>query len=505
VGVARASDRRDDLAYAAVAGVLVLVMVAHTLNRYWSADYWVHDATVDALRADVLDPAHALIGGDTPTDRYSPYTIALALGGRTLGLSTVVVLQIAAIANLALFLVAFRMFVVELTGRRKAALFALLATLLLWGIDPWRWSGFLNLNSIGFALPYPSMFATGLAFFTGWALLRYGRTGALGWLVLLGLGFVVVALSHPFTGAWTSVMLLALAVHCGLHRRERVVPLLVTAACAAVLCLAWPYFSLLDLAFASDRYSDVHDALYERAVIRLSAALPGFVIVARRFRDDHTDPLALMLLGAVGVYAAGALTGDANLGRVLPLVVLPAHIGIGVLVADWVDRRTSPTGPMVAWLALSTVVGVIGVTPGLIRVVPRPLFPTSVARDIDFQPITGPYGALEGALPRGTVVVPENGSLAQVAPAYGLPVVTPSYSTVFIDDVDARIRAAETILDPDSTPAERSRAIAEYDVGAVLCATRTCERLFPDGKPVAFGPSWTLIALPHDDANATSR
>jgi hypothetical protein len=128
-----------------------------------------------------------------------------------------------------------------------------------------------------------------------------------------------------------------------------------------------------------------------------------------------------------------------------------------------------------------------------------------VARDIDFQPITGPYGALEGALPRGTVVVPENGSLAQVAPAYGLPVVTPSYSTVFIDDVDARIRAAETILDPDSTPAERSRAIAEYDVGAVLCATRTCERLFPDGKPVAFGPSWTLIALPHDDANATSR
>jgi hypothetical protein len=189
---------------------------------------------------------------------------------------------------------------------------------LLWGIDPWRWSGFLNLNSIGFGLPYPSMFATAVALLTGWALMRYARAGSLRWLVLLGLGFVVIVLSHPFTAVWTSVMLLALAVHCGLHRRDRVVPILVVAACAAVLVLAWPYYSLVELAFASDRYSDVHHALYERVPIRLVAALPGFVVVARRFRSDHTDPLALMLAGGAGIYVLGALSGDANLGRVLP-------------------------------------------------------------------------------------------------------------------------------------------------------------------------------------------
>jgi hypothetical protein len=83
--------------------------------------------------------------------------------------------------------------------------------------------------------------------------------------------------------------------------------------------------------------------------------------------------------------------------------------------------------------------------------------------------------------------------------------VTPAYSTVFIDDIDERVRAATTILSEESPPVERARAIEEYDVGAVLCATPTCVGLFPEGTAVASGPSWTLIALPQPDADAGSR
>jgi hypothetical protein len=79
--------------------------------------------------------------------------VAVAALGRLLGMGPIGALSVAAILNLVLFLVGFRLLVTRLVGNPHAAFYALVFTLVLWGLSPWRWSGFLNLNSLGFGLP----------------------------------------------------------------------------------------------------------------------------------------------------------------------------------------------------------------------------------------------------------------------------------------------------------------------------------------------------------------
>jgi hypothetical protein len=466
----------------------------HTWNRQWSSDYWVHEAAVETLRHEFGDPPEELTKSDAASPSYTPYTVALAGVGRLTGWSSVTVLQLAAMANLVVLLAGFEVFVSALTGRRRVAFWALLATLFLWGIDPWRWSGFFSLNSIGFGLPYPSTLATGVAFFVGWALLRYAEQGSIPWLGVVVPGFVFVALVHPFTAVWTAIVLAAIAVHWRLYRRERIVPLAFGALAAGVLVAVWPYYSLFELVGAGEGY--VQWALYHRLPARVLAALPGFYVVVRRFLRDTTDPLALMLIGGIAVYAYGAIVDDTNFGRVLPLVMFTAHVGIGILVADWIEARVPPNRVLLAWLAISVVIGVAGVLPGLLRTVPRALLPASTRERQSLQPITEPYDELDGALPFGTIIAAETDTLQTVAPAYGPGVFAPSRPTPFVDDVPARQATNRRLLALDTPEAERRALANRYDVEAVLCATEQCRDVFADGNVVTAGDGWTLIRLP---------
>jgi hypothetical protein len=119
--------------YVPVAVVLGALLVVQTLNRRWSSDYWLHQATLDAFRHNLLHPIQPLVGTHDRFEYYSPYTFTLAVIARVSGASSVVVLQCAAVFNLVLFLVGFRLFVRQLTNR-AAVMWALIATLVLWGM-----------------------------------------------------------------------------------------------------------------------------------------------------------------------------------------------------------------------------------------------------------------------------------------------------------------------------------------------------------------------------------
>ena len=119
--VKRGGWRDSRRPYAVVALVVLVLLSFQTLNRDWSTDYWMYTATLGALRGDVRNPHHDMTGTDDPSERFTPYTVGLAAIGRETGLASVTLLELAAIANLILFLVAFELFVTELTGRRLVA------------------------------------------------------------------------------------------------------------------------------------------------------------------------------------------------------------------------------------------------------------------------------------------------------------------------------------------------------------------------------------------------
>jgi alpha-1,6-mannosyltransferase len=483
--------------YLVLAGALLVLMVVQTLNRQWSSDYWVHQATVETFRHDLASPVNELTHSSDPSPSYTPYMLGLAVVARVTGWASVTVLQWAAIANLVAFLVGFHLFVTALTRRRLASFFALAATLVCWGIDPWRWSGFLNLNSIGFGLNFPSMFATALALFVGWAFLRYDDTGGRAWLVLIGGGLATILLSHPFTGLWTGVMLLAIGIHHRTYRRERVVPLAITGVMVVLLLAVWPYYSFFELLRVGDAYTQA--ALYRKVPLRMFAALPGFYIVFRRFLRDRTDPLALMMIGGLVLYGYGWVSDSTNYGRAFPLVMLAAHIAIGVLLADVFERHARPSGALLGWIVVSAAIGLVGVAPGVVRMIPRAVLPESRRNEAQLRPITERFDALSGALPSGSVIIAESFQLGEVAPAYGLGVVHPSRPTPFVDDLARRARDSNAFL-RSSAPETRQEIARRYGIDGVLCATRQCVDAFASSQPtheiVAKGPGWTLVAVP---------
>src|SRR6476469_64681 len=90
------------------AAVTVLTSI-QTKNGQWTTDMWEHVAVVRAL---IKDPYHAT---RTLTLLNTPYSVTLGLLGRLFGTSAITILSFAAVANVVLFLVAFRCFVLAAT------------------------------------------------------------------------------------------------------------------------------------------------------------------------------------------------------------------------------------------------------------------------------------------------------------------------------------------------------------------------------------------------------
>ena len=220
--------------------VVFLIAAVHTLNRAWSKDALLHLAVVRALRDDLTSPGHPLVASGGEYAYYSPYAVLQGVLARVLALEPVEVLGLSGLVNSVLLGLAAGVLVRVLGGGRTTALLLLMFTLLLWGVTPWRWSGFLSANSFGFGLPHPSAFATAAA----WACIGPWKASLDGGpprslSIATGLGSLAV-LTHPFTGAW-----LALALACVLAaqrswRRRQVLFVVVAAGGGAVTVLAWP-------------------------------------------------------------------------------------------------------------------------------------------------------------------------------------------------------------------------------------------------------------------------
>jgi alpha-1,6-mannosyltransferase len=110
-------------------------------------------AVVREVIANPLDPAHPQVLSAATHPGYSPYTVAIGVVARWSGANALAALAVAAVVNVALTLAALHLFVIRVTDNRRAPFWMLPFALTLWGFAPYRYSGFLGLNSIGFVAP----------------------------------------------------------------------------------------------------------------------------------------------------------------------------------------------------------------------------------------------------------------------------------------------------------------------------------------------------------------
>jgi hypothetical protein len=383
------------------------------------------------------------------------------------------VLTVAALFNVVAFLIGLRHFVGRFSKAAMAPFWTLLATLFLWGLTPWRWSGYLNANSIGFGLPYPSMFATALLFFALAALIDFCDRGDRSRLAALVVLAPIASLSHPFTGAAMGVAGLAVVVsRLGAMPRRRIAELAGGAVVVAVAVLAWPLCPALALLGAAGRYDGVHALLYRLVGERAVLALVAVPVLWVRFRANRRDPLALMFVGATVIFVLGKLTEHYSLGRFLPLSMLALHVAVGVWLAErapvlW--RQGTSAQRLVSAVAggLVLIAGVIGCRAGLARAVPRVLLPSSVADDSRLDADDAGLSFLASETSPSDVALVATLEAARVSPALGAKVVAPGYISPFIKDVDRRKADAARFFRSQSA-GERRVIIDRYGVSFVL-------------------------------------
>lgn len=497
-----------DHRYLVLSAVIVVALTVQTLNQQWSTDMWQHVSVVRELTSHPLHPHNPQVLGMQAFPTYSPYTVAVGLVAKVGGLNAITALSMAALANLLLFLTALHLAVTALTERPRAPFWSLLFTLLLWGVLPWRWSGYLNLNSIGFGLPYPSMFATGLALLGLAAMVRLCRRPDLHIAMGLAACVVVVALTHPITSAALMIGLVSIALsRRGIRSTRTIVVLAAVGVVAAALVLAWPYYSFTDLLHQSGVYDGDHRFLYVAVARRAFLGLGLLVLLWPAFRRDHRDPIVLMGVGAASAYALGYVTHTETLGRIFPLLMFAGHVSAARWITDTVDgghpdvpavRATGsrlPRRPVLITLGVALAVGALGVSPVLPRFVPRAVLPASLRHDERLASVQRRFSFLE-PIAQYDVVLADDTMGRRVLPALAGKVVLPGYATPFVDDIDQRRRDVQTMLADDDPPQTR-RLLARYSVDYILLTADEARerRLVHLGSIVYQGADYTLIRV----------
>jgi hypothetical protein len=456
--------------YLVLAIAVSTLCLIQTLNGQWSTDMWEHVAVVRGLIDDPFKVTDPLMLLDTP------YTVSLGLLGHLFGASAVTMLSIAAVANALLLVVALRLFVVEATGNQRAPFWALVFLLLLWGLSPYRFSGFFNLNSIGFVLPYPSAFATALALLTLAAALRGMRVARPPWFAAVAAGTATVVLVHPITGSWLAIALLAIAISRARVLRDWVW-LGGAGAVAFGLTLLWPYYSVFDLVRDTNTYDPANQAMYRDVVPRLFPVVIGLWVIWRRLRVDRRDLLAVMLVGGLLIYTYGYVRGEYSYGRSLALIVLVLDVaaadGVGRLERGFRWARAS-RWHRVGAVALGAllVLGLVESRGGLVRMVPAPLLPTAVRTSDQFARADDKYGFLEDRVGTDEVVIGTTVQDDQVIPAIAGKPLRPFWMAPVVPDIDARTSAQAEFLDPTTSAARRAEIAAKYKARFVLVHER---------------------------------
>ncbi|MGH8984207.1 MAG: hypothetical protein ACRDY6_10090 [Acidimicrobiia bacterium] len=449
--------------YLLAAGLASVPLAVQTIQAYWSKDVWFHSASILELSSHPFDPNHPTASAAVGDPELSPFPLLWGLVHRVTGAGLFTVLVVAGLVNLVLFWSALWAFTSRVTRARLAPALAVPAVLLVWGIDPWRWSGYPNLNSLGFGLPYPSVAAlagylVALTLLLGWLREpRWSRAWAIG-----AIG-VVVTLMHPITGAALGLGAAALVVTAAARAGDRSRAVFVQLAVAALLALGvvlmWPFYSFGELLRGADAYTDINAGVLRQVLPRAAlglACFPVAVLLARRRGDWRLVALALPPLVLV---AAGLAIDVPVLGRFLPFGLLPLQIAFADAVAGAVPasaplRRTR----LAAGLAMATV-GLVGVAAALPRMVPEPLLPASLRDDDRFVSARDEAGAVAHLDADMVVIAPER-EVARPVLASGAKLVDPLYPAPELDDAEARERAVAQFL--QVIPSRRAEIVRTY-------------------------------------------
>jgi hypothetical protein len=330
--------------------VLVLSLVAtHAAHGHWIGDFWEHSAVVRELSTHPLHPRHPLLVIDAPHALANPYALLVGLLCRLTSASAVTGLAAASVVNLLMLLIALRVFVRRFAPAQTDAVcfYLLLFMMLLWGLEPWDYSGFYHVDVIVHSLPYPSAFAFWVALLLLALNEKRVADGEPRLLLLIVPMSALVLLAHPPTFLFVATGLIAMTLDAPRRLREAVVASSALGAAVAA-ALAWPYFPLWTLLTGASEPHRRNAVMYSEPLMRTFPALLGLPpLLARGRRTGHWTLVAWMGI-LVAIYAYGFVTGKYAYGRVVFFIVFLLQLELARFVAQR-ESSTDAGGARASW------------------------------------------------------------------------------------------------------------------------------------------------------------
>ncbi|MEI2638430.1 MAG: hypothetical protein V9F03_05465 [Microthrixaceae bacterium] len=166
-----------------------------------------------------------------------------------------------------------------------------MATLLLWGWDPWQWAGYFNLNGIGRVGALGSTFASATGIVALGSVNRWLRLdGHVSNVVTAAVLLPVTLLVHPMTALWVGIIAIGLWLTPGTTWRKRMT-LAGPIAVGMATTLAWPYYWVPDLLWGSKAVGPTNLGVFRWVPLRSFLATRPLVVMYLRRRDRELWPL----------------------------------------------------------------------------------------------------------------------------------------------------------------------------------------------------------------------
>ena len=449
--------------------VLVFAVVAlHAFHGHWIGDFWEHSAVVRELSTHPVHARHPLLLVDAPHAFANPYALAVATLAWITGVSSVSALSAASLFNLLMLFVALRVFARRFVpdAPEAAAFYLLLFMLLLWGQEPWEFSGFFHVNAINHTLAYPSACAFWLSLF----LLAFNerriseRRPLL--VVLLVPMIAFVLLVHPPVFLFVATGLVAMALDAPERRRELIVSI-AALAIAFALALTWPYFPLWDLLTKdSAAFNANNAAMYSQPLLRIFPVIVGVPMLVASVRRTGRWSLAAWTAMLFGLYLVGYVTASYNYGRVIFFVVFLLQLEIARFATQLEAAPTARGAPRRRLLVTAAALAACALLSA------RSLL--SAARDTLWGVRTDAgYGFLRHDVPQYDVMMADLRT-GWVAASFGGKLVSAQHPLAFVSGSDQRSRRDDvrTFFDAATSQADRERILGRYRASYVFAPRR---------------------------------
>jgi hypothetical protein len=312
-----------------------------------------------------------------------------------------------------------------------------------------------------------------------------GRSGREQWLTgaLTTLGLAVVVLTHPVAGAATAAALLAISLTIP-DRRRALTWLVLVAVAATLLCLAWPYYSIIRLVDSQGVYDPSNAPMYEAWVVRIFPVLAALALFVYSTGTLGRARLGVYCVPLLALFVYGDVSGHYIDGRVISYIVIGAQIGL----ADLAGALEGPVLTRLRGRRLALVAGAVAILAVAELYNMRGGFRGSLPGTGAGPTVYASYRAAVDGLPaNATIAAPLDEGAEAVIPVYAGRLIATHRPLAFVNDQFHRRQTVYTFFSPAATNEYRRQISVRYRVRYIL-APATPDQSTLLRQLEAFGP-----------------